>query len=244
MQVLYPSPQLAPYLEAYYFADPDASQVGRTTRFTAVLTSYIKISASAALLVGQTTHPVQVAEEPASGLGIKLRAGAIQALFDISAHEITNQVVELTDLWGSAANRLIEGVSEAQTRPDQITRLEETVLRLIKNAESEYRSEQAIVEAFRQDAALTISRLATEFGYGPRQLQRKLNEYVGTSPRLFKRLSRFEKALGLIQSLGEGENLKWVDIAGMCGYSDQAHFIREFRKFAGITPAAFLRSQE
>lgn len=74
--------------------------------------------------------------------------------------------------------------------------------------------------------------LADEMGVGMRTLQRRFMEHVGVSPRQHLRWLRFERARQLLLQ----RKHRSVDVAMLAGYSDQAHFVREFRRFAGVTP--------
>lgn len=69
-------------------------------------------------------------------------------------------------------------------------------------------------------------------GLGTRTLQRRFVEQLGVSPQQHLRFLRFERARRLL------ERGRWraADVAAAVGYSDQAHFVREFRRFAGVTP--------
>ena len=71
-----------------------------------------------------------------------------------------------------------------------------------------------------------------------RQLERRFREAVGVSPKLFAEISRFDR---VFQLLKEQPQTSWHDLAQACGYFDQAHFIREFRRFTEETPAAFFQ---
>jgi AraC-like DNA-binding protein len=47
---------------------------------------------------------------------------------------------------------------------------------------------------------------------------------------------RFDRAVRLLRS-GAGHDLAQLGLA--CGYFDQAHFIRDFRRYAGSTPGDY-----
>jgi AraC-like DNA-binding protein len=74
--------------------------------------------------------------------------------------------------------------------------------------------------------------LSDRTGWSLRTLQRHFMDQLGVSPRQHLRYLRFERARNLLVQ----RELRAADIAAAAGYADQAHFIREFRRFAGITP--------
>ena len=61
---------------------------------------------------------------------------------------------------------------------------------------------------------------------------------VGLPPKTLARILRFHRARGLIVAPGGAD---FAEVADLCGYYDQAHLIRDFREFAGCTPAEFRR---
>lgn len=85
------------------------------------------------------------------------------------------------------------------------------------------------------DEGPLVSRLATRLGTTERQLERRFAAVVGLSPRRYASLRRFERAL----ALASGPK-RLTQVALDAGYYDQAHFNREFRRFAGTSPGAWL----
>jgi AraC-like DNA-binding protein len=56
------------------------------------------------------------------------------------------------------------------------------------------------------------------------------------SPKQFARVARCERIL-----VARGHGHGWADIAAACGFADQAHMVREFKRMVGIAPDAFAR---
>lgn len=81
------------------------------------------------------------------------------------------------------------------------------------------------------DIDLSDSQCA-EFGLSARQLRRLTHLYLGCSPRAFARVLRFQSVLGHLGR--KGSHAVWT-----AGYYDQPHFIREFKRMAGVTPTEF-----
>ena len=84
-----------------------------------------------------------------------------------------------------------------------------------------------------QGESFDSKRLAAEFGFSERYIQKLFLNYVGISPKSFFSVQRFNKSLKLVRS----SNMSLTNIAYECGYYDQAHFIREFKSDTGIAPS-------
>lgn len=95
----------------------------------------------------------------------------------------------------------------------------------------------ALGEFRRLPHARTIAEVTRRVGLSPRRFIQVFKEEVGLTPKLFCRVRRFQKA---IRRVYRGETVDWADVALACGYFDQAHFIKDFRAFSGLTPAAYL----
>jgi AraC-like DNA-binding protein len=65
------------------------------------------------------------------------------------------------------------------------------------------------------------------------------HEHVGLTPKLFCRVRRFRSLLDRIE---KSMPVNWAELATDAGYFDQAHLIRDFRVFAGITPLEYTRT--
>jgi AraC-like DNA-binding protein len=89
----------------------------------------------------------------------------------------------------------------------------------------------------------SIRALASDLGMSQRQLLRIFTDRVGLGPKGIHRVLRFQR---LIRMLEAGGRPSWSRLAVGCGYFDQAHLIRDFRTFTGITPTQYtaLRSPD
>src|SRR5690606_11545279 len=64
----------------------------------------------------------------------------------------------------------------------------------------------------------------------------RFRDAVGLTPKTWCRVRRFGRAL---DRLAADPDIAWAELAAAEGYADQAHFVREFRALAGLTPGAW-----
>jgi AraC-like DNA-binding protein len=85
--------------------------------------------------------------------------------------------------------------------------------------------------------AARIGEIADEIGISHKHLLREFDRCVGLRPKLFARLCAFQR---VVKFVGHKPKVDWATIATTCGYYDQAHLIREFQAFSGLTPVSYL----
>ena len=172
-------------------------------------------------------------------LGIRFYANGAYPFLRMSLKELTNRTADMESLYGSLASELVE---KANTLPPMIAfRALESFLisRLSANHVDDKQVRGAIRFLFQQKGAIDIAGLAGYANLSTRTLERKFEEVVGHSPKAFARVARFDH---IKDEMMFNPALSLTDLAYRYVYFDQAHFIQDFKQFAGKTPSMFAES--
>lgn len=89
----------------------------------------------------------------------------------------------------------------------------------------------------RSGGRLSIDRVAALTAVTRRHLERRFLDHVGVTPKRLARITRFQRALRMLEHDGGATG---AETAAACGYADQAHFTRDFRSLAGCAPSEHL----
>jgi AraC-like DNA-binding protein len=86
-----------------------------------------------------------------------------------------------------------------------------------------------------------IEALAASLGMSRRSVERLTVTTHGATP---KRLAAKYRTLQAAGRMAVGEVIDWREAVAIGGFVDQPHFIREFKRFIGVTPKQFQRAPD
>ncbi len=190
-----------------------------------------------AIIVGfqNKTMPIRV-EGTVKVVAVRLFAWGALALLEEEVRVITNAVTALGAEWDALVRTLECHV--AQSDYDKAwASLQEFLIRRILTRNYDLKQVQAAAKLLHHTKGqCRIEELADYCHTSVRQLQRKFQEAVGTSPKFFARTLRFEQAQRRLMFEPDSD---LTTLAHDCGYFDQAHFIKDFKAFTGKTPSEY-----
>jgi AraC-like DNA-binding protein len=166
------------------------------------------------------------------------KPGGVRPFLPMPATELTNQVVDLSRVFGTATFDLREQLQATQTNDDRVRILERFLLARLAWEQAPHPAVTFALASFQAGhKQRSISEVTAQLGLNPKRFIKLFEEAVGLTPKVFCRLLRFQEAL---RRITRGQPTQWADLALSCGYFDQAHFIHDFQAFAGLTPSAYL----
>lgn len=142
-----------------------------------------------------------------------------------------NQEISGYDIGNKQLNLLADRIFDCADSETAISLIEQWLTARIRPSLNIERIGASLSALLRQPST-SVENLAGIAGLGKKQYGRLFREYVGMNPKEYGRIARFQGALRMLQ-LGSRD---YVGIAYYNGYSDQSHFIRDFRQFSGMTP--------
>ncbi len=163
-------------------------------------------------------------------VGVSFRPGCAGALLGVSAGELTDCHVPLRDALGSRGRNLRERLLCDPCPPGVFRVLGDSLMARIH---APLLMHPAIAHSLNSVwGSRPMASIRHESGYSARHFIELFSTAVGITPKHYGRIQRFNRA---VRMLARDACIDRAALALNSGYSDQAHFSREFREFAGVT---------
>ena len=170
-------------------------------------------------------------------IGIELTPKGLYHFFKLSLHEITDRIYSFEHLFGNWGARLQNRLGDIDNPAAKIVFLQNALTDLLDRNSKNYALLDHTIDLITQShGMIRIRELAAQAGYSKRYLDMLFKERVGLSPKSLASIFRFQF---FYQSWAQ-EDASAFSIDGLYSYYyDQAHFIKEFRRFTGYTPQKY-----
>lgn len=194
-------------------------------------------------VVFRMNHFMDIQMKAGSGcIAVCLKPGAACHFFRVPLNALSNCAVGIHQLWENAVSDMEERAGTASTNSERANIIQLYLIERLRETKKEDKTIQYCLQKVNLTGGrITVEQLSAEAGISQRQLGRKFNAYVGLTPKEFLNISRF------ISSLGKIRKKTSPDLTGLAydsGYYDQAHFIHDYQRYAGVSPGQLLSSRQ
>jgi len=170
-------------------------------------------------------------------MGVVFRPGGTVPFVRAPAHEASDKDVPLDVLWGQGRVSTLRDRLLHAPRPDaKLDALENALAELCRPAAAHPAVAFALEIFGRRHCVSSMAAVTNAVGLSPKRFIERFKSDVGLTPKRYCRILRFQRAVSLAH---RGKCVDWSRVALDCGYFDQAHFIHDFRAFAGLTPSGY-----
>lgn len=192
-------------------------------------------------VIGQLTQPLEI--EPLGETGIfsvRFYPEGFLPFATIPIKEMENKAISLEQLFGNDGLNIEQLIVNTSSTAERINHIENFLLSRLVSLETIDRIIKSTIDTIlTANGQLSVSELSKQININRRQLERKFSSAIGLSPKQLSKTIRLQNTLKLLI------NKKFTSLTALAyegDYYDQAHFIKDFREFTGLTPKEFYGS--
>jgi AraC-like DNA-binding protein len=189
-------------------------------------------------LIGQLTRPYVV--EPLGVTGtfvVRFHPNGFLPFSTIPIEEMENTAIPLEKVFGKDGKEIGEKILEANSTFERINLIEAFLLKRVTDKKTIDKVVKSTIETIMNtNGQFSINELSQQNNINRRQLARKFSSTIGLSP---KQLSKTIRIQATLKKLLSNKVTSLTDLAYENKYFDQAHFIKDFKEFTGLTPKEF-----
>ncbi len=170
-------------------------------------------------------------------MAVQFRIGGLYPIVKRPVDELSEQVHDAIGIFGDTIKELREELMAADESEAKVRFLESWLVQQLDDSLAAPTGIQQAIDKIQNDPTLdTVADCIAESGFSQKHAIHLFKKHTGFRPKELQRIIRFSRVLAQIQN---GEDVVWAALSDECGYSDQAHFIRDFKYFSGFTPSGF-----
>jgi AraC-like DNA-binding protein len=189
-------------------------------------------------VIGQLTRPLEI--EPAGETGIfsvRFNPDGFLPFATIPIKEMENKAVSLEKLFGEEGSKIEQAILNADSTHERINHIEAFLLKRLLAIETIDDVIKSTIETIlTANGQLSVDELSKQIKVHRRQLERKFSTTIGLSPKQLSKIIRLQVSLKMLL------NRQFTSLTALAyegEYYDQAHFIKDFKEFTGLTPKEF-----
>ncbi len=170
---------------------------------------------------------------------IGFKPNGFYKVFGIPANEICNNTFTADEVIGNGIEFFYEQLINASTIQEIALFADAFLICFLNRQKRSYVNDGITKISYHLSNRSTtnITQCAYIANMSVRNFERRFGEQVGTSPKLYCRLVRFNVALKFKMSHPEKS---WTDVAYEVGYYDSMHMVKEFKQFSHASPSTLL----
>ena len=189
-------------------------------------------------VLGQLTLPTRLTvAKGTSVLLARIYPYANSLFFPNPISDFTNYAIDMHGIFANEVCEFHDHLIHERSIERKVKALDSFLIQKLRKNEKMHKKTKVIGQICNsirtEDQPFDIRNLSNTYGFSERYIQKLFLDTVGLTPRSFFNIQRFNKSLTHVLS----SNQPLTTVAYECGYYDQAHFIKEFKKFTGITPS-------
>jgi AraC-like DNA-binding protein len=168
-------------------------------------------------------------------IGVRFLPTMFPQLFRINASELSNRFEQLCNIVPKFSAFIADNFHHQLTTDQIQTIFDSYFIHLIENTtfDNDSRLYNAIEKILLAFGVVNIEK-DLDTGISQRQLRRLFEFYIGDTAKTFAKVVRFQN---ILRAKPSSQSLRQNKLFFDTGYYDQAHFIKEFKNFYGVTPS-------
>lgn len=167
-------------------------------------------------------------------MGVRLKPSIFYLLFEIEADQVMDHEIPFYEIEKEVP---LAEIFELKGTKERIEYLKNYLFQKTKG-KTELPFLEMVEELYENPKEQTVIAIAEKFGYHERHLYRVFKANYGVSPKVLLNILRLHLCLTFLLE----KNRDLVEIACLCGFYDQSHFIKEIKKYTGISPLKILQA--